>query len=65
MKNNSTTVHIGHVNESNLMFHGEYEISRRNPNDTVTFLGEKYRRVNTELNCYIKESEYQKLFGHA
>lgn len=56
-------IHIGRVVLPSLMFEGEFLIHRSEATEVVTFLGEKYRVVNTEKNCYIKETEYNQLFN--
>jgi hypothetical protein len=58
-----STIYIGHVVLPKLTFQSEFTISRKNPEDVITHLNERYVRVNTEENCYVKEAQYNELFG--
>ena len=54
---------IGFINEKDMKLESVYTIYRKRMNNEITFHGEKYRIVNSEWGCYIKESEYNKLFN--
>jgi hypothetical protein len=53
---------IGFINPKDLKFISVYTIYREKINDEINFRGEKYKLVNSEWGCYVKQSEYNKLF---
>jgi hypothetical protein len=53
---------VGKLTEDG-MFESTTSIHRRNPDEQITFLNEKYIRVNNEHNCYIKMAEFKEKLG--